>query len=277
MSKSTVSNEEFSKAEKVLMTKISIIQLIKNSWILSTDKKRIYDRLLPLMVVLIFVNLIQFFFVMLIETGVMGNMLTSFGFSAVPIANVLSVLFFVMILSCFFIISTGVFYSFDAIEKKPSFAGTLEVGFSLLFSFLFVFLLNVLLVSFGLLFLIVPGIYFAIRYSMSLPAVILEKKKGIAALSMSKELTMGYFWTVFFGYLVLFFLFFVFYCVFFAIIRVNMGSINLIVNIVVIPFSIVFLLAYQFNLYKHLVNVKVIELERIPKPDKRQNSQNLEK
>jgi len=55
-----------------------------------------------------------------------------------------------------------------------------------------------LIILLGLVLLIVPGVFFAIRYCLIIQTVVIEGHKGRAALSRSKELIRGAWWKAFF-------------------------------------------------------------------------------
>lgn len=63
-------------------------------------------------------------------------------------------------------------------------------------SYLWIAILNALIVIAGLIILIIPGIIFAIWYSLAEQVFVLENVKGYSALKRSKELVTGYWWAI---------------------------------------------------------------------------------
>lgn len=99
----------------------------------------------------------------------------------------------------------------------------------------------------GFLLLIIPGIIFSIWFSLASYALVSEEKKGMKALLRSKELVKGYWWKIFWRFLVLTSI--VFLITFIA------GFIPFIGNIIYIfitPFSVTF----SFLIYENLKQLK---------------------
>jgi hypothetical protein len=67
-------------------------------------------------------------------------------------------------------------------------------GFARFGSVLLVSILVGLAVFVGLILLIIPGIIFAIMFSVSVPALVVENRKGTEAMSRSWNLVKGHFW-----------------------------------------------------------------------------------
>jgi len=192
------------------------------------------------------------YYVFFLEGGILEKIFKSRGLTFYPVVEALITLFLAAsLISVLLAILIGVFYSFD-VPGKSSIDNVFIEGFRRLFPFLLVFLFNIFIVILGLLFFIIPGIYLSIRYSQSLSVLVLENKRGFSALSKSKKLTEGCFWSLTFKYLILICLMAVFYYVIFSVSKLNTGFISLLVPLFGIPFSMVFPLAYQFNIYRQL-------------------------
>jgi len=69
-------------------------------------------------------------------------------------------------------------------------------GYSKILSYLWVNILIGLVIFFGFFLLIVPGIIFAVWFSMAIYILIFEETRGTQALAKSKELVKNYFWAV---------------------------------------------------------------------------------
>ena len=79
-----------------------------------------------------------------------------------------------------------------------------EYGLARLWSILLVGLLVALAVVVGLILLVIPGIIAAVMFSVSLPALVVEGKRGTEAMRRSWDLVSGYFWHVLGAYIVAF-------------------------------------------------------------------------
>ena len=85
-------------------------------------------------------------------------------------------------------------------QRKVSYDEIIIQGFKLLFPFLWLALLNILIVIIGLCLFIIPGIFWGIRYSLSIGVLVFEGEKGFQALSKSKSLTQQHFFYLFLNY-----------------------------------------------------------------------------
>ena len=97
-----------------------------------------------------------------------------------------------------FIIAARVFTNAAIIAAASANAGHMismrtaySRGWRLCWPSLWVAILRGLLVSVGFILLIVPGVFWASRYSLAVQAVLLEDKRGLAAFRRSRELTSG--------------------------------------------------------------------------------------
>lgn len=106
-------------------------------------------------------------------------------------------LFFPIILAATLISILGTASLISAVKEVPQdwkISDVIKKGWSKYLSFLLVSFLTGLIVGLGFLFLIVPGIIFTIWFAFSTYVVICEDKRGLKALSRSKELIKGYWW-----------------------------------------------------------------------------------
>jgi hypothetical protein len=88
------------------------------------------------------------------------------------------------------------------VGREPDVGDAYRFGYRRFWSVLLVSVLYALAVFVGLIFLIVPGIIIAVRLSVSIPALIVERRKGADALGRSWDLVRGYSWPVFGAFLV---------------------------------------------------------------------------
>lgn len=75
--------------------------------------------------------------------------------------------------------------------QKTNIKESYRVGYNLFWPVLWVAVLRGLIITGGLLLLIVPGVIWALQYSLATQAVVVEGKRGRDALRRSKELTKG--------------------------------------------------------------------------------------
>jgi hypothetical protein len=80
----------------------------------------------------------------------------------------------------------------DPLDVEASY----RYGFRRLGSVILISILVGLAVGVGLIFLIIPGIIFAVKFSVSIPALVVEDRRGTDAMSRSWNITKGFFWHV---------------------------------------------------------------------------------
>jgi hypothetical protein len=78
----------------------------------------------------------------------------------------------------------------DQLDVEASY----RYGFRRLGSVILISILVGLAVAFGFVLLIVPGIIFLVKFSVSIPALIVEDRRGTDAMSRSWNITKGFFW-----------------------------------------------------------------------------------
>jgi len=118
---------------------------------------------------------------------------------AQPLFTVPWYLFLPIILVTFFISVWGnasLISAVKEISKEWRIKDVIKNGWSKYWPFFLVSLLTGLITGLGLLLLIVPGVIFMIWFVFSIYAVICEDKRGFKALSRSRELVKGHWWSV---------------------------------------------------------------------------------
>ncbi|UCD30898.1 MAG: hypothetical protein JSV38_08720 [Desulfobacterales bacterium] len=145
----------------------------------------------------------------------------------------------------------GILSSFN-FQRKLSYDEIIIQGFKLLFPFLWLALLNVFIILFGLCLLIIPGIFWGIRFSLSIGILAFEGQKGFKALTRSKALTQHHFFYLLLNYgacgavtLV----------ILLAVLLIFPGDTHTILNfarIFIIIFSAIFASAFYYNLFNQL-------------------------
>ena len=131
-----------------------------------------------------------------------------------------------------------------AVKEEIGFKKSFKKAWPKIGSYFWVNLLSGLAVTIGMILLIIPGIIFAVWFVLANYALIVEGKKGSNALSRSKELVKGNWWSVFGRIL--------FMGLIGIVVGAVLGAVPLIgplaSNLLLTPFSIV----YFFMLYKDL-------------------------
>jgi len=131
---------------------------------------------------------------------------------------------------------------------------------NLIIPYLWIAILSALITIGGLVLLIIPGLVWAISYSLGIYILMAENIGGYRALKRSRELVQGYWWPVFFKYLFLFALFIIaaLPLLFVNILFAGHWSLiisfvfNLIYSFLLIAVSTV----YSFNIYLDLRRIK---------------------
>jgi hypothetical protein len=92
------------------------------------------------------------------------------------------------------------------IGREPDVNESYRFGYKRLWSILLVSILFALAVFAGFIALIIPGIIIAVRFSVAIPALVVEGKRGTEALGRSWNLVRGRSWSVFGAFIVVAFL-----------------------------------------------------------------------
>jgi len=159
-----------------------VIQLIKESWEMYYSNLRtiLYIMLVPL-AFFILQSIISYAFV-LIASGQNNISIVAVTILSITLSLVYGVL--TLLATVAMILSIK-----DDLSAKEAYSR----GISLFFSYLWVIVLNTLIVLGGLVLLIIPGLIFIVWFMFSQYALIFEGKKGFQALKRSKELAEGRF------------------------------------------------------------------------------------
>jgi hypothetical protein len=78
----------------------------------------------------------------------------------------------------------------DPLDVEASY----RYGFRRLGSVILISILVGLAVGFGLILFVIPGIFLAVKFSVSIPALVVEDRRGTDAMSRSWNITQGFFW-----------------------------------------------------------------------------------
>ena len=84
----------------------------------------------------------------------------------------------------------------DIVGATPSVGDSYSFGFSKFLSVIWVSILAGLIVVGGLFLFVIPGLIFAVKLAVSIPALVVEDKRGSQAIGRSWKLTSGVFWHV---------------------------------------------------------------------------------
>jgi len=195
-----------------------VIQLIKESWEMYYSNLRtiLYIMLVPL-AFFILQSIISYAFV-LIASGQNNISIVAVTILSITLSLVYGVL--TLLTTVAMILSIK-----DDLSAKEAYSR----GISLFFSYLWVIVLNTLIILGGLVLLIIPGLIFIVWFMFSQYALIFEEKKGFQALKRSKELVKGRFIDVIYRVVV----FTVFMIPVYFIISFSVGLIGLLISIAI--------------------------------------------
>lgn len=139
--------------------------------------------------------LMQIIFWLLIPTSLLSILPTfKLGLISIPI-NVFLVLTYIILSLWISIVLIIVLRQLEA-GQKIDLKSIYRESYAKILSYLWVNILVGIVVLFGFLLLIVPGILFAVWFSMAIYVLIFEGVRGTKALSQSKALVANYFWAV---------------------------------------------------------------------------------
>ncbi len=181
---------------------IGIKDLLRNSW---NIYKKDFKKFLVIAVIFFGITSLMMTFIgleipQIPEAKVQPAPTPTFTFMptrAEPLFTVPWYLFFLIILTTFFISIWGNASLISAIKEVPKdwkVKSALKEGWSKYWPFFLVSLLTGLVVGLGFLLLIIPGVIFAVWFVFSAYIVICEDKRGFKALSRSRQLVKGYWW-----------------------------------------------------------------------------------
>jgi hypothetical protein len=168
---------------------IEINQLIKNTW--EIYKKNFWNYC-GIILVPIGINILAL--VIILISGVGGFYFWEAGGGFIFILISL-IVYFTLIVSHMWGV-TALTYAVVSDHKIGIFE-SFKKSKHLILSFFWIGILTTLAVSLGFILLIIPGIIFAIWFQFSTYILIKENKKGTQALSSSRKLVEGYWWSVF--------------------------------------------------------------------------------
>ena len=154
----------------------------------------------------------------------------------------------VPIISPFLLVALlGILYSFN-LPRVLSLGEIYIKGFKLLFPFLWLAVLNILIILIGLCLFIIPGIYWSIKYSLSIGILVFEGKRGFQALHRSKALTEQRFFYLLINYGVcIAVILLIFLAVFYLA-----QELNIVVKFFSLTIPVIFGLAFYYCSYKQL-------------------------
>ncbi|MDP3990825.1 MAG: hypothetical protein Q8P63_00820 [Candidatus Nealsonbacteria bacterium] len=148
-------------------------------------------------------------------------------------------------------------------EQKIGVKESLARGWHKIISYSWILILTGLITMGGMLLFIVPGIIFAVWFSLAVYVLVAEDKKGITALFASKQLVEGKWWSVFWRFLA---------------VGLLVGGITVLISLIAKFFNVSFVgnvaqslaipftVAFEFLLYEELKRVKI---EAVPEASKK--------
>lgn len=147
--------------------------------------------------------------------------------------------------------SIALLYAVKERDQKIGIKESFTKGWSKILSYWWISILAGLITMVGFLLFIIPGIIFGLWFSLAGYVLVSEDIKGMKALLRSKQLVKGYWWKIFWRFLVLTFIVF--------LVTFITGFIPFIRNIIYVfitPFSITF----SFLIYENLKQLKWLKL-----------------
>jgi len=116
-----------------------------------------------------------------------------------------------------------------------------------------------LILGAGLLLFLIPGIYWGTIFSLASITVVLEKRRDIGPLRISKELIRGYFWRVFLLELIILLFSLYLYFIYFGLAKINQNLATILLQIFLL-FYTPFYIGVSVTLYYILKDIKEGEL-----------------
>lgn len=133
-------------------------------------------------------------------------------------------------------------------------------GLKKIFSYSWILILRSLIIIVGMILFVIPGIIWAVYYSLSVYVFLGEGAKGSAALKKNKQLIKDYWWPVFFRHLLIFLILIIIGQVILLAEFVSAKSIYPFISFLLSTIFYFFILAfssvYSFYIYKDLKRVK---------------------
>lgn len=145
----------------------------------------------------------------------------------------------------------------SAIGKGTDFAGSFKMGITLFWGSIWIGLLVGLAAFGGFVMFVIPGIMLGIQLALSSYVYVLEGKRGMNALVLSREYVKGYWWAFFGRMLLCSLIFGVVLLVIYLPLKLILGDViggvvYYIITLFLTPFSV----CYNFEIYKNLQRLK---------------------
>ena len=224
----------------------STFTFFKMAFYLASDKNKIHDYMIAFIIPgVIFIFLFGFSFISFI--------LFPEKRALIPLIQLSIILPFVLVAFL------GILSSFN-FKHKLSYDEIIVEGFKLLFPFLWLALINIFIIFIGLCLLIIPGIFWGVKYSLSIGVMVFEGKKGFKALSRSKALTQKHFFYLLLNYgalgavILLTFLVVLFF-------PIDQHTILNLLQVFIIIFAGIFASAFYYCMFKQLSSRHQITME----------------
>lgn len=216
---------------------ISIPELFKTTW-------GLYVPRMWKMLLLMLVSMVGMVGIMLVFFGI--GFLLFLSAQTTSIYYFISALFFlvgillVVLLSLPFQVALRLYLKEE--YKDKNIKELFILGFSQTASYFWITFLRSIIICFGLILFIIPGLMFSIWFAFSEYTFIFEGKRGMSALKRSKELAKGYWWAIFGRMLPLFFI---------SMIISSITRLGFIFNsLFMLPFTVIYVLVIYEDLKK---------------------------
>ncbi len=190
--------------------------------------------------------------ILIVPTAVIGigTLMMSYGFPA----NIGGVILIVIGYLVFVVASVALVF---AVAKGTGVTESYRGGIAIFWSVVWIGLLIYFAVMGGMVMLVIPGIMLAVWFLFSNYILVIEGKRGLGAMSQSREYTRGYWWSIFGRYLLLAILAVVIvFALYLPALFIFGKVVGAIVYFVLLLFVMSFSLVYLYELYLNLAALK---------------------
>ena len=234
---------------------ISTFELFRKSFLfIKKNSKKLFYIILVMLIPRIIIQLTRLIIFYGFDKGLtLSDFWLMFFFWFILALNIISI-----IVSLFGSIALLIFINEDDPDFRVSSA--FKMSFQKFFPYLWIAILSTLIVIGGLILFVIPGIFWAISYSLGIYILITEDLRGYKALQRSKELIKNYWWPVFFRNISLFLILIVFTLPLLFLESLIQSKIiplvSFIYELIYSLFFISILTIYSFYIYKDLKRIK---------------------
>lgn len=174
-----------------------------------------------------------------------------------PILSVVILIFALIVIIVTLWSSVALLYAIKEREEKIGIKESFTKGWHKIISYLWISISVGFITLVGFLFFIIPGIIFAVWFSLATYVLVAEDLRGSKALSRSKQLVSGNWWKVFWRFLVLGIITVVIYIIYGLVIAlIDIPYINNIAPTILMILLTPFFTTFGFLIYEDLRKIK---------------------